>query len=153
MTNRPKAIGTAAESAVVRFCQDNGFPHSERRALRGSLDRGDILLTAGVIAEVKGGAAAETASDGLIAAWLAETEKERINAGAAVALLVTKRRAVGAQRAGQWSAWFTMRTLHTIGWAPIWAPQSMGVQGVTLRTTLHEALTVLRAAGYGEELP
>lgn len=137
---------------MARYCQANGFPFAQRRALSGSLDRGDIDLCPGVVIECKGGAAAETASDGLIAAWLAETERERVNAGATVALLVTKRRAVGAQRAGQWSAWFTMRTLHTIGWSPIWAPQAMGVHGVTLRTTLHDALTVLRAAGYGEEL-
>ncbi len=153
MVNRPKAKGTAVETAVTRYAQAHGFPFAQRRALSGSLDRGDIDLCPGVVIECKGGAAAETASDALIAAWMAETERERANANAAVGLLVTKRRAVGHGRAGQWSAWFTMRTLHTIGWAPIWAPQSMGVQGVTLRTTLHEALTVLRAAGYGEPLP
>ncbi len=153
MVNRPRNIGTAGETAVCRYAQQYGFPYAQRRALSGSLDRGDLDLCPGIVVEVKSGNAAEVASDAVIAAWMAETEKERINAGAAVGLLVTKRRAVGHGRAGQWSAWFTMRTLHTIGWAPIWAPQSMGVQGVTLRTTLHEALTVLRAAGYGEELP
>ena len=62
MTGRPKDIGTAAETAVVRFLRDNGFPLAERRALHGSTDRGDITGTPGLVWEVKGGDAAKTAS-------------------------------------------------------------------------------------------
>ena len=38
MTNRPKAIGTAAETAVVRYLAAHGFPAAERRALHGARD-------------------------------------------------------------------------------------------------------------------
>lgn len=40
MTNRPKAIGTAAETAVVRYLAAHGFPAAERRALHGATDHG-----------------------------------------------------------------------------------------------------------------
>ena len=45
MTNRPKAIGTAAETAVVRYLAAHGFPAAERRALHGATDLGDITGT------------------------------------------------------------------------------------------------------------
>ena len=41
MTNRPKAIGTAAETAVVRYLAAHGFPAAERRALHGATDLGE----------------------------------------------------------------------------------------------------------------
>jgi hypothetical protein len=48
-----KAKGTAAETAVVRFLQANGYPHAERRALAGAQDRGDVAGIPGLIIEVK----------------------------------------------------------------------------------------------------
>lgn len=92
MTARPKDIGTAAETAVVRYLRDHGFPLAERRALHGSTDLGDITGTPGLVWEVKGGEAAKTASDGQIAAWMDETEMERTNAGAAYGFLIVARR-------------------------------------------------------------
>lgn len=88
---RPKDIGTAAETLVVRYLRDHGFPHAERRALHGNADLGDITGTPGLVWEVKGGDAAKTASDGQIAAWMDETEMERTNAGAAYGFLVVAR--------------------------------------------------------------
>ena len=155
MVNRPKAIGTRAETAVARYAHAHGFPHADRRALAGSLDRGDILVCPGIIAEVKGGAAAETASDELIRRWLAETERERVNAGAAIAVLVTKRRGVGPQRAGQWAAWMPFWTLaHVEGTAATAATHRarQHYRDVPVRLTLADTLTLLRAAGYGEPL-
>src|SRR5690606_5416001 len=90
MTNRPKQIGTKAETAVTRAAQTRGFPHAERRALRGRNDVGDVLLCPGVVVEVKGGDMARRASDALVAKWLLETERERINAGAEHAFLVVQ---------------------------------------------------------------
>ena len=55
MTNRPKAIGTAAETAVVRYLAAHGFPNAERRALHGATDLGDITGTPSLCWEVKGG--------------------------------------------------------------------------------------------------
>ncbi len=104
MTNRPKAIGTAAESAVVKALRANGFPHAERRALAGNADRGDILLCRGVIAEVKGGQQAKVASDALLEHWWEETLREQANARADVALLVIARAGIGPANADRWWA-------------------------------------------------
>ena len=156
--NRPKNIGTAVETAVTRYAQGYGFPYAERRALSGSLDRGDINLCPGVIVETKGGAQAETASDALIRAWLKETDRQRVNANAAVGVLVTKRRMIGHSRAGDWSAWLTLRDLHALGWTPLALPGLPNGAGrfahltTPIRLTWHDALTMLRAAGYGAPL-
>ena len=153
--SRSKNIGTAAESAVTRYAQDNGFPDAERVALAGMLDRGDVRLCRGVIVEVKSGEAAVTASDRLIGEWLDETEAERVNAGASVGILVTKRRAVGHARAGQWWAHVRMAELRVLGWAPMAAglTERQVIDRLAVRMTLADALTLLRAAGYGEPLP
>jgi hypothetical protein len=45
--------GTAAETAVVRYLQEYGFPFAERRALSGVKDRGDIAGLDHVVIEVK----------------------------------------------------------------------------------------------------
>ena len=50
--NKPKRIGTAAETAVTRYARTAGFPLAERRALAGGADLGDILLAPGVIVGV-----------------------------------------------------------------------------------------------------
>jgi Holliday junction resolvase len=68
-----KAKGTAAETAVVRFLQANGYPHAERRALAGAQDRGDIAGIPGLVIEVKNERAMK------LAAWIAEADAERYN--------------------------------------------------------------------------
>ena len=141
MSRRPKDIGTWTETSVVLWLHDHGFPHAERRALYGSADRGDILVTAGIIFEVKGGKAAETASDDQIAAWLVEAEKERVNAGADLCPLILKRKGKGRVQAGSW--WFIV---PSGGWMRLPPP------GIALRMTLDEGLRWLRASGYGESL-
>ena len=147
--NRPKAIGTAAETAVVRACQRLGFPGAERRALRGRHDVGDVLLCPGVVIEVKGGTAARTASDAQVIAWLAETARERVNARAAVAVLVTQRAGVGEANADRWWAHLRVGDLAQLrGW-----PAIGPVDVAPVRLTLGDALAVLRAAGYGDPLP
>jgi len=148
---RPKDIGTRGETAVVNFLRENGFPHAERRALAGSLDLGDILVTAGVIAEVKAGVAAETASDGQVVEWLAETERERVHANAAVGLLVTKRRGKGHGNAGQWWAHLRLGDLRALlaGIGDLGRAEAR----IAVRLTLADAVRLLRSAGYGEPLP
>ena len=142
--NRPKAIGTAAETATVRALRRLGFPHAERRALTGTLDQGDITGCPGVAWEVKGGTAAKTASDGQVAEWLAETERERVNAQAEVGVLVLQRAGVGAANADRW--WAVMQMpVRTIEGRPTghWVP---------CRMTLEQACMVLRLWGYGSPL-
>ncbi|HET6915127.1 MAG TPA: hypothetical protein VFH56_03465, partial [Acidimicrobiales bacterium] len=102
--SRQKVTGTSAETAVVRFLQKNGWPSAERRALTGSVDKGDITGTPSICWEVKAGAAAMNASDGQVSKWLEETETERQNAFAAIGILVMKRRGISGNRAGEWWA-------------------------------------------------
>jgi hypothetical protein len=140
MTARPKDIGTAAETAVVRALRQLGFPHAERRALTGSLDQGDITGTPGIVWEVKGGNAAKTASDGQVEKWLDETETELDNAGARHGILVLARPGIGAANAHRWWA----ITREYVG------PSDLTV---VFRTTLADACLRLRSWGYGEPLP
>lgn len=159
MVNRPKAIGTAGETAVVRYLNSNGFGGAERLALHGTLDEGDATVCPGVGAEVKAGKAAENASDAQIAAWLTETETERVNRRADVMLLVLKRKGKGVANAGQWWAFLP-------GWAFVWLAhdgdrwhiggKSADVDDLALlpsvRITLAEATQLLRRAGYGDPI-
>lgn len=140
MTNKPKNIGTAAETAVVRVLQASGWPYAERRTLHGSYDRGDVTGTPGVVWEVKGGEAAKSASDGLIEAWLLETETERVNDNAAVGVLVVQRRGIGPANAKRW--WAVMRS-ETLGGA------FMTIDHMPVRLTLEGACRVLVGMGYG----
>lgn len=96
MVNRPKIKGTAAETAIVRYLNVHGFPHAERRALAGAVDKGDVSGVVGWVVESK-----DTKAD----AWgpqLAETTKERDNAGADHGVLIRKRR--GTTDVGRWFA-------------------------------------------------
>jgi len=98
---RPRDIGTAAETAVVRYLRDHGFAQAERRALRGQLDAGDITGTPDTW-EIKGGKTAKTASDGQVAQWLEDTERERINGRGRYGILVLQRAGYGPLRCGYW---------------------------------------------------
>lgn len=157
MTNRPKQIGTATETAVVRYARTVGFGGAERVALHGSADIGDLRFCPGAMGEVKGGHAAETASDAQISKWLDETERERVNAGAAIGILITKRKGVGAANAGQWWAHVRLGTicLLTNSVAPhegLSLEQRTYVLSMPVRLVLADMLTLLRAAGYGDPL-
>lgn len=147
--SRPKDIGTRAETAIARAAQVHGFPLADRLTLRGAQDRGDVGLCPGIIAEVKGGMTAKDASPALLSQWLADTEKERRNAGAEFAFLAVQRRGIGLKRAHEWHAhayasdvWKLLGMDHrgthrSDGWLimPVWA---------MFRT--------LRRAGWGEPL-
>lgn len=84
--SRQKQKGTAAETAVVRFLQFNGYPDVERRTLTGAHDRGDIAGLRNLVIEVKDHGRMD------LAGWLAEVEQERINAGATHGVVWHKRR-------------------------------------------------------------
>lgn len=148
MKRRPKDIGTAAETAVVRYLQANGWPSAERRALRGGSDAGDITGTPGVCWEVK--ARGRTVSDAQIADWLAETETERRNAGADVGVLVVRR---AYARPDYWWAVLPLSAvaLLRVGIQP---PENRAVVAdAPARLLLADAATLLRAAGYGNPIP
>lgn len=137
MTNRPKQIGTAGESAVVRYARTAGFPLADRLTLSGRYDRGDVLLAPGAVLEVKAGAAAKGASYGQVLAWLEETETERVNARADVAALVVQRRGYGIGRVEWWSFYW----IETFPFGPLVASCSLA-----------DGLMRLRHAGWGVPL-
>lgn len=100
VVNKPKKKGTAAETAVNRFAMTHGFPASVRNPLRGSKDCGDLTLCPHVIVEVK-------ADKGLAyPQFLREAEAERVNAAAAVGVVVIKPPGVGDGRLHLW--WMLM---------------------------------------------
>lgn len=143
---RPKDIGTAAETAVVRYLQANGWPNAERRALRGNLDCGDVTGTPGICWEVKGGKAAETAGRKQVADWMAETETERVNSGSEYGVLVMKRRGTGAVNVSSWEAVMPASDwVRTMGLEP-----DLRLWDWPLRTDLSIVVQLLRRAGYGD---
>lgn len=147
--NKPKIIGTRGESAVVRFIRSAGFAGAERRALRGVLDAGDITGTPLVAWSCKAGQYAKTASDALVADWLDELDKQRINAGADVGVLVLQRAGIGEANAGRW--WAVMRgidyeDLCKTGVDADWARFG---SADPIRLTLAHACRLLVYAGYG----
>lgn len=150
MVNKPKQIGTAAETAVVRALRPRGFPDAERRALAGEFDPGDIVGVRGVCWEVKGGEAARKASDGQIEKWLIETERERINSESNIGILVVQRRGIGEKNAHRWWAitpYWSFSDL-VVGLGPSKEPWSTS----PVRLLLEDMCAVLRYAGYGEPL-
>jgi hypothetical protein len=147
MTNRPRAIGTYAETAVTRTARLHGFPYADRYALHGARDTGDIGLCPGVIVEVKGGDAARHASDLDVQNWLDETARERDHANAAIAFLVLQRAHVGAPNAARWWAYWRLGWIADLSY---W--QTFNARQVVVRMTLADALAMLRAVGYGEPI-
>lgn len=150
--SKQRAIGTAVESAIVRYARAHGFPHADRRPLAGALDKGDVLLCPGVIVEAKGGKAAEHASDGQIAAWLAETEAERVNANAAIGVLVTKRKGVGVTRAGDFWAHLDAQVFSDLLYEPDDGDEFTRRLNVPVRARFGDVLWLLRYAGWGEDI-
>ena len=106
MTNPRKDAGTRAESSVVRWLHAHGYPDARRQVLAGSKDKGDLWVTLGVIAEVKTrntAAGLGQPGEAELAKWMAETEAERVNAKAAHAVLIVKRK--GTADPGRWWAY------------------------------------------------
>lgn len=93
-----KRRGALFEQAVADWLADRIGQPVERRHLRGAADRGDLsgVTVRGhrVVLELK----ATTRLD--IAGHLAEAERERVTDGAAVGIVVQKRRGVGLTQSG-----------------------------------------------------
>lgn len=151
---RPRDIGTAAETAVTRAARTRGFPHADRLALTGHYDRGDVRLTtgltAGVVIEVKGGQMARSATDRLIETWLDETQAAKQNANSEVSFLVVQRAGVGAPNAHRWHAYWRHQWLTSLTGGQLMEPFVLGL--IPVRLSLEHSLWLLRANGYGEPL-
>lgn len=83
-----KRKGTAAETAVVNFLRERGFPHAERRALHGNNDLGDITGCGPVVFEVKNHRELK------LSEWLEELQIEIQNANADTGAVIAKRRGI-----------------------------------------------------------
>lgn len=143
MSNRSKARGTAAETALMRWFRNNGFPGADRQPLRGNRDSGDLTLCPGLVVEVKshnGATGLGQPPPAMLDRWLAECETEMINAGAAYCPLIVKR--AGTTDPGRWWAYLPLGAFVSLygGRVPIAAPVCLSVESLT---------AVLRYAGYG----
>jgi hypothetical protein len=99
MVNIPRIKGTGAETAVVKYLSEHGWPLAERRSLKGSQDRGDVTGMPGLAVEVK------YANAGIrMGTWLAETGVERLNAKADHGILVIKPFGMGDRNTALWLA-------------------------------------------------
>lgn len=148
MKRRPRDIGTKAETAVVRYLTANGFPHAERRSLRGQLDAGDITGTPGICWSVKGGDQARNASDLDIERWLGELATQMHHANADIRVLVMQRKAVGEANAHRWWAVMPAFQLADLASEPQMSAEPLNFP---VRMLLADAVTLLRAAGYGTQ--
>lgn len=142
MANKPKATGTAAETATLRYVQANGYPWAQRLTLNGNHDRGDIALVPGpaAILEIKAHKTASTGQPGpaMLTQWLQQTETERANSGADIALLVVKRK--GTTDPAQWFTYMRLSDITGRG------------NGRPVCLALADALWLLRKDGYGTPL-
>lgn len=93
--SKSRAIGTRAESEVVRYLQEY-WPTAERRALSGNKDRGDVAGIPRTAGEVKAAAKVE------LAKWQQETLTEMGNAEADHCFLVIK---VPYKNVSKWDFW------------------------------------------------
>lgn len=104
--SKQRAKGTAAETAVVRYLQDNGFPHAERRALHGTADKGDITGCGPVVFEVKNHKTLD------LAGWVNELKAEMGNAKVNTGAVIAKKR--GTTNPGEWYAVMPLSILITL---------------------------------------
>jgi hypothetical protein len=148
VTNKPKAIGTKAETATLKRVK-RIFPRADRAALHGSGDIGDLLNTGRFCFEVKGGEAARNAcassTSREIDRWYQEAVVEAHNAGVRYPVLVVQRRGVNYPDAGRW-------------WAIVSAADFADIMGAgghqntaLLRIELDELLDIIGDMGLGEE--
>jgi hypothetical protein len=111
--SRQREKGTRYETSVARWLRDHGVD-VERRPMAGSRDRGDLggtLCGLELTVECKDVAAFGPA---LVRSWRDQTDAERGNAGADVALLVTHIEGNGDGRRGRDDVHVTVRDLVRI---------------------------------------
>lgn len=102
MVNKPRTKGTFAETVVVNYLRDNGFPYAERRTLKGAKDRGDVAGCPGLCFEVKYAGVSMK-----IGTWLGETDVESLNDSADYGILVVKPLGLGERSVASWYAIMT----------------------------------------------
>lgn len=145
MVNKPKAIGTAGETAVLRAILPY-YPTAYRLVLAGSQDKGDIRANEDTIFEVKAGAQTKQIGDKKLAGWLAEAETERVHSRATFGFLITQRAGVGAPNALRWWAWTTLEVLGELC-------GSESLRAAPVRLELGALLELLADTGFSDTRP
>lgn len=116
MATNSKAIGTAAETELVKAAKRAGLK-AARRALKGAGDDGDVHIAlpggATLVVEVKAGDQAANPSWGKLDAWWLEAcvEASRVELG--IPVLVVKR--PGSGKGEDWWAYISLFGLHRAG--------------------------------------
>lgn len=149
MVNKSKQKGTSTETLVVNYLRENGWPWVERRALAGSLDKGDVAGMPGLCVEIKYGG--ETLK---IGPWLTETGIERLNAGADHGILVVKPFGMGEKNVGSFYAVMVAHDFEALAgkaanaWAPMFvvSGQPGPYSGRTLALEISGSLRTLNLA-------
>lgn len=149
MVNRPKQIGTAAETATLRVALPY-FPDAERRVLHGNADQGDIRLNRHWVVEVKGGKQTVQVGDKKLAGWVDELYTEIGHAGAQHGFLVLQRAGVGAPNAHRWWAYIALGELVILTSGRQLPPE---IYDTMVRLELGELLAVLAVAGETDVVP
>lgn len=153
MTNRPRNIGTAAETAVVKVLRANGFGGADRSPLRGSADQGDITGCPGLVFEVKGGEKARAAEAANVVIWVKQAEVERRHAGADLGILVIARRGYGPLRADKWWAVTTASAIVGLYAGTVLDLRAaFGLSDALIWLELGDLIRLLRFGGYGDPL-
>lgn len=142
MVNRPKAIGTFAETAVLKQILPY-FPAAERLALKGAADEGDIGHCGEFVFEVKGGKQTHSIGDAKLVEWIGEALAEAENRGVGYGVLVTQRKGFGAPRARRWWVHLPADALAEI-MGGLWQPPSL----VVVQMELGDFLELLADQGY-----
>ncbi len=145
--SKSKDIGTAVESAVVRYLVKNGL-HARRVALAGIHDEGDVHVIAKdgrcTVIECKGGKQTHNPSRDQVADWYLEAVNELINVGAGgdIPVLVMKRKGTGTANAHDWWAVLELDDLnHLLG-----VKEKTG--GLLVRISVGDLVSALDKAGY-----
>lgn len=148
MTN-PK--GTQAETALVRYARDHGFPGADRLTKTGAKDRGDVGLCPGLIVEVKNqlSSGKRGPTPAQITAWMGETNAEIVNAQAELGFLVVKRE--GTTDVGRWWAFIEAhRFARLLIDGGTWTVHAHGgYYCAPVSLTVGDLLPILRLAGWG----
>ena len=95
MANPSKDKGTRAETKVARYLSECGLP-TERKALAGSADRGDLRMTlpngTEVTIEVKAGKQTQNYPRSMVEDWRFQTLVEAANSGTPGMLVIVRYR-------------------------------------------------------------
>lgn len=100
MANRSKQKGTAYETLVRRFLNDNGFPKAHRTALTGGDDAGDIHGIERRLTGRKAILQCKNQKKYDLSGWLDDTVEQASRANDAVPALVVKRAGKGEKAVG-----------------------------------------------------